>query len=63
MRDEGNILGSSKELRIVSTLLKASTNDGTFKFENGNTTIFTCHNPITFGGGIASSKAQLDGEW
>lgn len=63
MRDEGSILGSSKELRIISTLLKASANDGTFEFENGNTTIFTCHTPITFGGGIASSKAPLDGEW
>lgn len=62
VRDEGNILGSCKELRVISTLFKASANDGAFEFENDNTTVFTCHNPITFGGGITSSKAPLDEE-
>lgn len=63
VRDEGNILGSYKELRVISTLLKASTNGGYFEFESGDTCVLTCLNPITFGWGRGHKfQGAIDGE-
>jgi hypothetical protein len=36
---DGDILGSCKELRVISTLFKAIANDRAFEFENGNTIV------------------------